>query len=92
MRLMLPLLALIAASPATAADLPPDVANFLARRERCDHFRGEDSDDPARIAEIRQGLAANCRGTDAELARLKRRHAGRSAIRARLDALERRIE
>ncbi len=75
-----------------AGDLPGDVAGFLARRECCDHFRGEESDDPARAAEIRRALAANCRGTDAELARLRRRYAGNPAIRARLAALERQVE
>lgn len=89
---LLPLTALLAAGPATGAELPRDVAAFLARRDRCDHFRGEESEDPARAAEIRQGLTANCRGTDAELARLRRRYAEDSGIRARLDALERRVE
>lgn len=86
------LTALLVAGAARGTELPPDVASFLARRDRCDHFRGEDSDDPARAAEIRRGLAANCRGTDAELARLRRRYASNAGIRARLNALEGRVE
>ncbi|WP_338664373.1 hypothetical protein VQH23_04235 [Pararoseomonas sp. SCSIO 73927] len=85
------LLALLA-TPAPAAELPRDVAAFTARRDRCDHFRGEESDDPARAAEIARALDRNCRGTDAELARLKRRHAGNPAARARLDRYEARVE
>lgn len=51
---------LIAATPALAAVLPPEVAAFIARRDRCDHFRGEESDDPARQRTIQRALTANC--------------------------------
>lgn len=91
MRFLLPA-ALLLASPAMADQLPRDVAGFIARRDRCDHFRGEESEDPARAAEIRRALTANCRGTDAELARLRRRYAGNPAIRARLAGYESRVE
>ncbi|MBP0494256.1 hypothetical protein [Roseomonas indoligenes] len=84
--------ALLLTMPALAADLPRDVAAFVARRDRCDHFRGEGSDDPARAARIARALERNCRGTDADLARLKRRHAGDPAIRARLDRYEAQVE
>ncbi|WP_139281384.1 hypothetical protein [Muricoccus roseus] len=86
------LAAWISAWPALAAEAPPDVQAFTARRDRCDHFRGEDSDDPARAGAIARALEANCRGTDAELERLKRRHAGNPAIRRRLDAYEAKVE
>ena len=89
------LAAVLAAGTAQAADrpqLPPEVAAFLARRDRCDHFRGEESEDPARQAEIARQLRRNCRGTDAELARLKRRHAGNAAVRERLAGDEARVE
>jgi len=84
-------IALVTAAPALAAELPRDVAAFVARRDRCDHFRGEESDDPARRRTILRGLEA-CRGTDAELARLKRRHAGDRDVRARLDRYEPEVE
>ncbi len=86
------LAALLAAGPALAADLPREVAAFVARRDRCDHFRGEDSDEPARAAQIACAVEANCRGTDAELARLKRRHQGDPAVRARLGRYDSRVE
>jgi hypothetical protein len=86
------LLALIVAVPALAADLPPDAAAFTARRERCDHFRGEDPENPARAAAVARGLQAHCRGMDAELAHLKRRYAHNRAIRTRLDALDPLVE
>lgn len=80
------------AGQAVTAGLPRDVAAFVARRERCDHFRAEDSDDPARAAAILRGQEANCRGTDTELARLKRRHATDSGIRALLDRYDPKVE
>lgn len=69
--------------------LPADVRAFIARRDGCDHFRGEDSDDAARAAEIDSKLTQLCTGSDAELARLKRTHArnGRVVrVLARYDA------
>lgn len=86
------LAALLATGPALAAELPREVAAFIARRDRCDHLRGEDPGDPARAGQIARGLEANCRGTDAELARLKRRHRGDPAIRARLGQYDPRVE
>ncbi len=83
---------LVCATPAFAAELPRDVAAFVARRDRCDHFRGEDPENPARARAVARGLEANCRGTDAELARLKQRHARDPAIRARLDRYETSVE
>jgi hypothetical protein len=85
-------LALLVALPALAIDLPHDVADFLARRERCDYFRGEDPVNPARAAAVARGLQAHCRGTDAELAQIKRRYVQDPAIRARLDALDPLVE
>jgi hypothetical protein len=92
MRHLVPAALLLVSMPALASELPRDVAAFVARRDRCDHFRGEEADDPARAAAIARALEANCRGTDAELARLKRRHAGDPAVRARLSGYDPRIE
>lgn len=86
------LAALLAASPALPADLPREVAAFVACRDRCDHFRGEDPADPARAAQIARATEANCRGTDAELARLKRRHRGDPAARVRLGQYDPQVE
>jgi len=72
--------------------LPAEVRAFIARRDRCDHFRGEDAADAARAAEIAAQLAASCIGTDRALARLRRAYAGdRAAVRA-LAAYEQQVE
>ncbi len=63
-----------ATSRPSAQPLPADIRAFIARRDRCDHFRGEDSDDPARRQEIGRNLELYCAGTDAALARLKARY------------------
>ncbi|MBL6081819.1 hypothetical protein JMJ56_27935 [Belnapia sp. T18] len=91
-RTLILLVAFAAAGQAVTAGLPPDVAAFVARRERCDHFRAEASDDPARAAAIMRGQEANCRGTDTELARLKRRHATDPGIRTLLDRYDPGVE
>lgn len=67
-------LALAHATLAFADDLPSDVADFIAERQQCDHFRGEDASDPARHAEITAALERYCRGTDARLAALKAKY------------------
>jgi hypothetical protein len=85
--------ALLLATPAAqAARLPPDVEAYAARRDRCDHWRGEASDDPGRAAEIRRALVRECRGTDAALARLLRRHARNRNVTKRLEAYDAHIE
>jgi len=86
------LLVMLGPAPASAADLPPDVVAFMARRDRCDHFRGEDATDAARRIAIDRALAANCRGTDAQRALLLRRHAGNPAVRDRLDGYDPDVE
>ena len=58
----------------SARSVPADVRAFIARRDRCDHFRGEDSDDPTRRSEIARSLKRYCTGTDADLSRLKDRY------------------
>lgn len=80
------------AKPVGAAELPADVAAFVARRDRCDHYRGEPADDPVRQAAITRALAETCRGTDAELARLLRRHARNSGAQMRLKGYDPNIE
>ena len=86
------LLLLAAAAPVLAAELPQEIAAFVARRDRCDHFRGEESDDLIRSQFIQRRLDENCQGTDLELARLKQRYAGHPALRARLDRYEAAVE
>ncbi len=55
--------------------MPDDVRAFISRRDDCEHFRGEASDDAERQAEIHEHLQRLCVGSDAELARLLRHYA-----------------
>ena len=82
-----------AAAPADPqAALPADVRAFIARRDSCDHFRGEEPYDAARAAEIAQALAETCKGSDADLARLRHKYRGHRAAIAALAGYEDRIE
>jgi len=78
--------------PARAGGLPPDVAAFVARRENCDHWRGEASPDAQRAADIARAVNQECRGSDAALARLVRRYARNPTVMRRLDGFDRHIE
>lgn len=80
------------ASMGDANGLPADVAAFRKRREECDHFRGEEPYDAERAAELRKALDRTCKGTDAELASLRRRHAGEKATIAALSDYEATVE
>ena len=75
-----------------APALPADIRAFVARRDLCDHFRGEEGYDAARTAEIAAQLKRNCRGTDAALARLKRVYRGNARVQTVLTRYESRIE
>jgi hypothetical protein len=80
--------------PAAAGEqvLPAEVAAFVERRDQCDHFRGEESYDQQRAAELRSWLAQTCKGTDAELARLRARYAGDHGVSEKLSAYEAKVE
>lgn len=79
--------------PALGADkVPADVQAFMERRDGCDHFRGEDSPDADRRAQIDAELQRLCTGTDAELAGLKRAYAGDPNVQHLLDDYETDIE
>ncbi|WP_300442622.1 hypothetical protein [Zoogloea sp.] len=80
------------AGPAFAARLPDDVARFVERRERCDHFRGEDSDDPERRAYIAAKQHRYCKGSDIQLRRLKARYRQDLRMRRLLKRYETPIE
>lgn len=80
-------------APAEAkATLPADVLAFRARRNACDHFRGEEAADAARAAFLEKRLARTCTGTDAALASLKRRYVDRPDVMTVLSHYEERIE
>ena len=66
------------ASSASAADgaLPRDVAQFIERRDLCEHSRGESLEgDTQRRAFVARRLRQYCVGSDAALARLRKKYA-----------------
>lgn len=80
------------ADTATVATSPADAAAFRKRRDECDHFRGEDAHDAERGAFLKTAVERTCKGTDAELKALRRRHAGNAAVIATLAAYEDEVE
>ena len=83
---------LASAAPQPSAPWPKDVAQYLERREMCDHWRGEPAYDDDRRAQIRWGMCQSCPGSDAGLARLKRKYSSDAQVMAKLDELEPDIE
>ena len=80
-------------APALSADaLPKDVSSFLQLRESCDHWRGEYGYDEERQADINWSICQACPGTDAKLAKLKRKYKSQENIIAKLNELESEIE
>src|SRR5262245_37150097 len=63
------------AGAAESVRLPAEVAAFLERRESCDHWRGEFGYDEERQSDIDWAICQACPGTDAQLARLKKKYA-----------------
>jgi hypothetical protein len=86
------LLAAAAQAGAAPAPLPKEVQAFVDKRESCDHWRGEDGYDAERQKDIDWSLCQACTGTDAELARLQRKHRGNARVAAALAGFEPRIE
>jgi hypothetical protein len=77
-----------------AESLPKDVEQFIAKRENCDHFRGEipDPAEKQRMREVERAIQKWCKGTDKRLARLKKKYAGNAEVVNRLDNFEPDIE
>lgn len=77
----------------TASALPADVAAFKAKRDQCDHFRGEDpGEDEARAAQLKRKVDQTCKGTDARLKALRRQYAGNPKVTAALTQYEDDVE
>ena len=79
---------LMLVSPVLAdAPLPGDVQRFIDRREGCDHMRGEipEHGEKQRIREMSREIEKLCKGTDEELAQLKRKFALNPSVMRRLD-------
>lgn len=88
------MLAGLLVSACATPQTPKDVSDFVARRDQCDHFRGE-IPDPEAAEQMRQTLRQidkYCTGTDAALAALKERYRDDPTIMEKLDAYEPRIE
>lgn len=73
---------------------PKEVQRFIAKREGCDHFRGEigENDDEKRQREVQANLKKLCTGTDRQLNALLKKYQGRPEIIERLSEFETDIE
>lgn len=77
----------LVAAAGSGGGLPADVRAFLARREQCAHWAGEEPYDRARAAQIAAAMGRlRCGGVDAAQDTLRRRHAHRPAALRALDA------
>lgn len=82
-----------AKATAARAKLPAEVAAFKARRDQCDHFRGEDpGENEARARQLEQKLTRFCAGTDAQLRTLRKRYAANRPVTAALAGYEDAVE
>ncbi|MDP3520333.1 MAG: hypothetical protein Q8S02_06890 [Hydrogenophaga sp.] len=91
----LPTAPLVAPAPdptTTAPGLPADVVEFKSSRDSCDQLRGEEASDDKRAAELDTLLDRYCKGTDAALAALRTRYAGRADVLEALKDYEAGIE
>jgi len=66
---------------------PGDVQRFIDRREGCDHMRGEvpEPGDTERMREVEREIMKLCKGTDEELARLRKKYIWKPSVMRRLD-------
>ena len=88
------LVAVLVSLAGCATESTPDLAAFLERRAACDHWRGEvpDPPDPDRMREVEQQTALTCKGTDADLAALKKRYRDDPVVAKQLAEFEDRVE
>lgn len=93
-KVMLCLSLLIPLSSLADASLPRDVQRFVDKREGCDHMRGEipDPSEKRRMRDVNREIQKLCRGTDKELARLKKKYATNPSVTRRLGEFESGIE
>ena len=78
-----------ASAPAAAGQ---DLRDFVARRQQCDHFRGEEATNAKRQAELDAQLQKFCKGTDAQLPALKKKYQGDKAASKTLAGFDANIE
>ena len=82
--------AALAAGPSA---LPPEVASYIEDRKLCEHFRQEpfEGSTPEQIKRrefLQESIEIHCAGTDRQLAALKKRYIGNSAVLSRLKQYE----
>jgi hypothetical protein len=96
MKKILICLALLTTALPVFADsaLPRDVQKFIDRREGCDHMRGEipDPGEKQRMKEVNREIEKLCKGTDKQLAQLKKKYASNAMVMQRLNEFEEGIE
>ena len=86
------LICLLLSFSAFASALPKDVSTFIERREICDHFRGEESQDPERKKFIELKLKEFCTGSDKALADLRKKYKNNNDVTRALFNFDGRIE
>jgi hypothetical protein len=69
-----------------------DYSQFTARRDLCNHFRGEEAYDAARAREIAAGVKRYCTGTDRELRQLRKKYARNPNVLEQLKRYEDSVE
>lgn len=85
--------AAIASSAVTSdAELPGPVVAFRAKRDACDHFRGEEPYDAKRAAFLASEMVRQCKGTDQALADLRKRYAHNARVMTVLKNYQDKIE
>jgi hypothetical protein len=72
--------------------MPTDVARFIERRDLCDHFRGEEPYDAERGAFLKFQIDKYCKGSDRQLATLKRKYERQKDVLSKLNEYEVKIE
>jgi hypothetical protein len=91
-------LLMLAVGAFAQSKLPDDVREFVDRREGCDHFRGEpwDLGDDPEVKDRREFIFAQvktlCRGTDKQLAGLRKKYAQNKQVIQKLTGYEATIE
>lgn len=91
MRFLLLLPLLLGAALSVAAELPAEVADHLARRELCQHFRdepwpeGNSLEDRERRSHIVSQIDSNCTGLEQAGQDLRRRYIGQPSVIRELD-------
>ncbi|MFC5699364.1 hypothetical protein ACFPU0_27995 [Pseudomonas sp. GCM10022186] len=93
------LIGVLLAEASLAADAyPPDVAQFIERRELCEHFRqepwpeGRSVEEKERRAFIASQLERYCKGSDQAIGELKKKYVNNRRVTDRLKRYEINIE